>query len=341
MRKISILVLITSLFVSAIAVANEVNVFNARHYKADAELYSKFTNMTGIKVNLINGKSGALEKRIIEEGADSSADLYITADAGRCGAMDAKGHLQGGLTSTAIKAAVPKSFRTSKWVGIAKRARIIYYSPERVTGAELSGMSYEGLADPKWKGRLVIRKSSNIYNKSLVASLIANNGKKATAEWAKGVVANMARDSKGNDRAQIMAVAAGEADIAVANTYYLALMLSGKKGAEQQAAAKKVLPFFPNQGDRGTHMNISGGGILKTAPNPDNAKKLLEFLLTKEAQEHIVNNTFEYPMIAGVEPHDLVKQMGLAFKEDLKTKVVSYGEKQADALEIMLAANWK
>ena len=155
MRKISILTLITSLFVSSFACANEVNVFNARHYKADGELYSKFTNMTGIKVNLINGKSGALEKRIISEGVDSSADLYITADAGRCGAMDAKGTLQGGLTSKAIKDAVPASFRTSKWVGVAKRARIIYYSPERVTGAELSGMTYEGLADPKWRGRSV------------------------------------------------------------------------------------------------------------------------------------------------------------------------------------------
>ena len=168
MRKISIIALVFSVFASSIAIANEVNIFNARHYKADAELYGKFTKATGIKVNLINGKSGALEKRIISEGADSSADLYITADAGRCGAMDAKGTLQGGLTSAAIKAAVPASFRTSKWVGIAKRARIIYYSPERVTGAELSGMSYEGLADPKWKGRLVIRKSSNIYNLSLI-----------------------------------------------------------------------------------------------------------------------------------------------------------------------------
>ena len=168
MRKISISALIVSLFISTFAIANEVNIFNARHYKADAELYSKFTNLTGIKVNLINGKSGALEKRIISEGADSSADLYITADAGRCGAMDAKGTLQAGLTSSAIKEAVPASFRTSKWVGIAKRARIIYYSPERVTGAELSGMTYEGLADPKWKGRLVIRKSSNIYNLSLI-----------------------------------------------------------------------------------------------------------------------------------------------------------------------------
>ena len=342
MRKISIFALIASLFASSVVMANEVNVFNARHYKADGELYSKFTNMTGIKVNLINGKSGALEKRILSEGADSSADLYITADAGRCGAMDAKGALQSGLTSAAIKDAVPKTFRTNKWVGIAKRARIIYYSPERVTGAELSGMTYEGLADPKWKGRLVIRKSSNIYNKSLVASLIKNNGKKATAEWAEGVVANMARTPTGNDRAQIMAVAAGEADIAVANTYYLALMLSGKKGAEQQEAAKKVKAFFPNQNDRGTHMNVSCAALVKGAPNKGNAIKLVEFLLTPESQEHFTNNTFEFPMIEGVSPSPLVvNNLGLDFKQDMKTNLASYGKNQATAVEVMTAAGWK
>jgi iron(III) transport system substrate-binding protein len=335
MRKIVNLALVISLFVSTFAIAAEVNIFNARHYKADAELYGKFTAKTGIKVNLINGKSGALEKRILEEGADSSADLYITADAGRCGAMDAKGALQMGLTSSAIKAAVPKSFRTNKWVGIAKRARIIYYSPERVTGAE-------GLADPKWKGRLVIRKSSNIYNKSLVASLIANNGKKAAAAWAEGVVANMARTPEGNDRAQIMAVAAGEADIAVANTYYLALMLSGKKGPEQQEAAGKVKAFFPNQNDRGTHMNVSCAALVKGAPNKANAVVLVEYLLTPEAQEHFTNNTFEFPMIDGVSPSPLVvNNLGLDFKQDMKTKLASYGKNQAAAVEIMTAAGWK
>ena len=342
MKKITIITLILALFAPVFVAANEVNIFNARHYKADGELYDKFTNKTGIKVNLINGKSGALEKRMIEEGSDSSADLYITADAGRCGAFQAKGMTQGGLTSDIIKSSVPKNFRTSHWVGVAKRARIIYYSPERVTGAELSGMSYEGLADPKWKGRLVIRKSNNIYNQSLVASLIKNNGKAATAEWAKSVVSNMARTPKGNDRAQIMAVAAGEADIAVANTYYLALMLSGKKGPEQQAAAKKVKPFFPNQDGRGTHMNISCAALVKGAPNKSNAIKLVEFLLTEEAQEHFVNNTFEFPMIAGVSPNPIVvNNLGLDFKQDLKTKVVNYGKKQADALEVMLAAGWK
>ena len=342
MKKISIIALITTLFVSAFAVANEVNIFNARHYKADAELYNKFTKKTGIKVNLINGKAGALEKRMIEEGADSSADLYITADAGRCGAFQAKGMTQKGLTSPTIKSSVPKNFRTTHWVGVAKRARIIYYSPERVTGAELSGMTYEGLADPKWKGRLVIRKSSNIYNKSLVASLIENNGKAATREWAKGVVANMARDSKGNDRAQIMAVAAGEADIAVANTYYLALMLSGKKGAEQQAAAKKVKAFFPNQQGRGTHMNISCAALVKGAPNKANAIALVDYLLSAEAQEHFTNNTFEFPMIGGVSPNPLVvNNLGLDFNQDLSTKVASYGKNQAAALEVMTAAGWK
>ena len=339
MRKITIATIIFAIWTS-ISIANEVNVFSARHYDSDIQLYEKFTNKTGIKVNIISGKDKALQKRITEEGVDSKADLYITADAGRLGAFDAKGMFQNSMSSV-IEAAVPKNFRSKNWTGIAKRARIIYYSPERVNAKDLNGMRYEDLADPKWKGRVVIRKSNNVYNQSLVASLVANNGKKATAEWTKGLVANMARESKGNDRAQILAVAAGEADLAVANTYYLALMLSGKKGPEQQEAAKKVLPFFPNQDDRGTHMNISGAGMLKYAPNKANAVKLVEFLLTKEAQEHIVNNTFEYPMIASVSPNALVPGSDLSFKQDLKTSVKAYGAKQADAIEVMKAAGWK
>ncbi len=339
MKKIIILTyMLLFAFVGSLF-ANEVNIFSARHYDSDVQLYEKFTAKTGIKVNVVSGKSGALEKRIIEEGADSQADLYITADAGRLGAFEA--NLQGGLTSSIIKDAVPSNFRTSKWTGIAKRARIVYFAPERVSGSELSGLTYESLADPKWKGRLVIRASNNIYNQSLVASLIKNNGKGKVADWSKGMVSNMARSPKGNDRAQILAVAAGEADIAVANTYYLALMLSGKKGPEQQSAAKKVKPFFPNQDGRGTHMNISGAGLVKGAPNKANAIKLVEFLLSEEAQNHIVNNTFEYPMIKGVSPHPLVVNMGLDFKQDLKTKVVNYGKRQADALEAMTAAGWK
>ena len=320
--------------------ANEVNVFSARHYDSDIQLYNKFTSQTGIKVNVISGKDKSLQKRIIEEGKNSKADLYITADAGKLGLFDSKGMFQNSM-SQAIKSAVPSNFRSKNWTGIAKRARIIYYSPERVSANDLNGMTYEGLADPKWKGRIVIRQSNNIYNQSLVASLIDNNGKESITIWAENLVKNMARDSKGNDRAQILAVAAGEADLAVANTYYYALMLSGSKGTEQQAAAKKVKPYFPNQNDRGTHMNISGAGLVKGAPNKANAIKLVEFLLSKEAQEHIVNNTFEYPMISGVSPHPLLVAMGLDFKQDLKTKVANYGKKQAEALEVMTGAGWK
>ena len=339
--KINTIITLIFFILTSVSTASEVNVFSARHYDSDLQLYQKFTSKTGIKVNIVSGESGALEKRIIEEGSDSKADLYITADAGRLGAFDAKGMLQSGLSSEIITKAVPSNFRTSKWVGIAKRARIIFYSPERVTSAELADLTYENLADKKWKGRLVIRASNNIYNQSLVAWFLSNKGKTNTEEWVKRIVNNMARDPKGNDRAQILAIAAGEADIAIANTYYLALMLSGQKGEEQQEAAKKVKPLFPNQDGTGTHMNISGVALVKGAPNKDNAIKLVEFLLSKEAQEHIVNNTFEYPMIEGVSPHPLVVNMGLDFKQDFKTKVVNYGKKQAEALEVMLTAGWK
>ncbi len=339
MKKI---ILLISAFFTLIgfSYASEVNVFSSRHYDSDVQLYEKFTAKSGIKVNIVSGKDKALQKRIIEEGKDCIADLYITADAGRLGAFQSKGMFQK-ASSSVLKKAIPSNFRSPYWFGIAKRARVIYYSPSRLSESDLQGMTYEDLADPYWKGKVVIRKSNNVYNQSLVASLIANNGKRKTADWAKGIVNNMARKPKGNDRAQILAVAAGEAELAVANTYYIALMLSGKKGPEQKAAAKKVKPFFPNQDGRGTHMNISGGGVLKHAPNKTNAIKLLEFLLTKEAQEHIVNNTYEYPMIEGVKPNQLIAQFGLNFKQDLKTKVSSYGKHQADALKIMTEAGWE
>tara|TARA_B100000686_G_scaffold57946_1_gene62221 strand:- start:2972 stop:3988 length:1017 start_codon:yes stop_codon:yes gene_type:complete len=337
MKKIIILSLI-SIFTFSSVLANEVNIFSARHYDSDVQLYEKFTAKTGIKVNVVSGKDKALQKRIKAEGKDCVGDLYITADAGRLGAFQSEGMFQRGASSAGIKKAVSSNFRTAYWTGIAKRARVIYYNPSKITPR--SDMSYEDLANPMFKGKVVIRQSNNVYNQSLVASLIQNNGSKKTFEWAKGIVSNFARPAKGNDRAQILAVAAGEADYAVANTYYIALMLSGKKGPEQQAAAKKVVPFFPNQNGRGTHMNISGGGILKHAPNKKNAIKLLEFLVTPEAQKHIVDNTFEYPIIDGVEPNLLISQFGLGFKQDLKTKVSAYGKRQAEALKIMTEAGW-
>ena len=223
MKKI---ILLISIFFTLIGIsnANEVNIFSARHYDSDVQLYEKFTAKTGIKVNVVSGKDKALQKRIIEEGKDCISVLYITGDAGRLGAFQAKGMFQK-ASSSDLKKAIPSNFRSPYWYGIAKRARVIYYAPSRLSENDLQGLTYEDLADPYWKGKVVIRKSNNVYNQSLVASLIANNGKKKTAEWAKGIVNNMARKPKGNDRAQILAVAAGEAELAVANTYYVALML--------------------------------------------------------------------------------------------------------------------
>ena len=339
MKKI---ILLISIFFTLVGTsnANEVNIFSSRHYDSDVQLYQKFTVKTGIAINIVSGKDKALTKRILEEGRDCKADLYITADAGRLGVMEAKGIFQR-VSSKILEQKIPSNFRSPYWFGIAKRARVIYYTPDRLSKSDLKGLSYEDLADPKWKGKIVIRQSNNIYNQSLVASLIENNGAKKTATWAKGLVDNMARPAKGNDRAQILAVAAGEAELAVANTYYIALMLSGKKGEEQKAAAQKVELLFPNQENRGTHMNISGGGVLKYALNKENAIKLLEFLLTDEAQKHIVNNSFEYPMVDTVKPNKLIAQFGLDFKQDVVTKVSSYGKRQAEALKIMMEAGWQ
>ena len=318
--------------------ANEVNVFTSRHYESDIELYKKFTEQTGIKVNVISGEDGALQKRIKEEDKDSKADLYITADAGKLGTFEAEGLFQTGANSNLIKSVVPEQLRTEYWVGIAKRARVIFYDPSRTTPDP--NLSYEDLSVPEFKGKIVIRQSNSVYNQSLVASLIENDGLEETKIWVKEFVKNFARPAKGNDRSQILAVAAGEADYAIANTYYIALMLSGEKGSEQEVAARKVKILFPNQKGRGTHMNISGAGILKHAPNKDNAVKLLEFLVTPEAQQHIVNNTFEYPIIDGVEPSPLISQFGLDFKQDLETNVSTFAKRQAEALRIMTEAGW-
>ena len=331
--------LITIIFNFNNILATEVNIFSSRHYESDTELYKKFTSKTGIKVNIISGKDNALHKRIVEEGKDCLGDLYFTADAGRLGAFELQGLFQKGVNSEFIKKNIPQNFRSNYWVGIAKRARVIYYDPTKTNPPK--NLNYEDLSKEIFKGKIAIRQSNNIYNQSLVASIIEHNGLNETQEWIKGLVKNFARQPKGNDRAQILAVAAGEAEYAIANTYYLALMLSGKKGEEQKNAAKKVIPYFPNQKDRGTHMNISGAGILKYAPNKQNAIKLLEFLLTKDSQTHIVNNTFEYPIIKGVEPNKLIAQFGTNFKQDLNTNVSVYSKRQSEALKIMTEAGWQ
>lgn len=317
----------------------EVNIYTARHYEADKTLYKTFTENTGIKVNYISGKAKALENRIIEEGKDSKADIYFVADAGTLSSIESKGFLQK-INSEIIMSKIPENFRTDSWFGITKRARIIYYNQKDYSFEELKNLSYEDLASEKWAKKILIRQSNNIYNQSLVASLIDNNGIDATKSWAKDLVKNFARPPKGNDRSQILSVASGNGNLAIANTYYYALMLSGQKGNEQKNAAKKVKPLFPNQKNRGTHMNISGVGVLKFAPNKENAVKFIEFLLSKEAQSHIANNTFEYPMVEGVEPHPIIKNMGIKFKQDLTTNISSYGAHQSEALKIMTESGW-
>ena len=322
--------------------ANEVNVFSSRHYDTDIQLYEKFTNQTGIKVNIISGEDAALQKRIIEEGKDSKADIYITSDAGRLGLFDAKGMFQNSMSPLIIDK-VPKNYRSENWTGISKRARIIFYSKDRVKNNEIENLNYEDLSNIKWKNRIAIRQSNSIYNQSLVASLISNNGIEKTKKWTEGFVKNFSKTPKGNDRAQILAVASGEADIAIANTYYYALMLSGQKGKDQQEAARNVTPFYPNQGNRGTHMNISGAGILKNSKNKQNAIIFLEFLLSKESQDHIVKNTFEYPIIKDFDSYELITNMNLeiSFKEDLLTPVSDFAKYQPEALRIMLQSGWK
>jgi len=338
MKLLAVVLFVISFF-SNLAIAEEVNVFSSRHYDSDIQLYKKFTAETGIKVNVVSGKDKALQKRIKEEGKNSKADLYITADAGRLGSFEKDGMFQT-TTSPFIKKQVPETLRSSNWTGIAKRARIIFYSKDRVSDEEIKNLRYEDLGNEIWKNRIVIRKSDNIYNQSLIASLIQNNGKDKIQFWLKNFVSNFARSPKGNDRAQILAVAAGEADLAIANTYYYALMLSGQKGKEQKEAAKKVTPYFPNQNDRGTHINISGVGILKNSPNPNNALKLIEFLLTEEAQKHIVENTFEYSILNNVKSHKLIETMG-SFKQDLNTPVAEFINYQSDAFKLMLISGWR
>jgi len=338
--KKTITTILLLLGISGCAPVNEVNIYTSRHYDVDDILYAEFTKKTGIKVNIISGSGGALMERLKAEGVNSPGDVFFTVDAGNLANFQKGGFLQS-ITSESIKNVVPIELRgkNDEWVAIAKRARVIFYNPESVSNEEIANINYEDLAKPRWKNRVVVRSSSNMYNQSLVASLISNLGEENTETWAKGLVDNFARKPQGNDRAQLMAVANGQADIAIANTYYLGIMLSGKGGTEQQVAAAKLRIAFPNQTNRGAHVNISGGGILKHSPNKENAEKFLEFLLTEEAQSHIVNNTFEYPILETVEPHELIAGFG-TFNMD-KTSVADFGEYNPAAVKLMDRAGWK
>ncbi|MDC0865445.1 extracellular solute-binding protein, partial [bacterium] len=237
---------------------------------------------------------------------------------------------------------VPENLRgpDNEWIAIAKRARVIFYNPDNVNEKMIKGISYEDLANPEWKNKIVIRSSSNMYNQSLVASLIASLGEVNTEIWAKKLVNNLARKPQGNDRSQIIAVANGEADIAIANSYYIGIMLSGSAGEDQLTAANKVRMIFPNQENRGTHINISGAGILKNSPNPKNANLFLEFLLSKRVQKYMVDKSYEYPILDGVLPSKEIASFGISFKED-QTSVQKYGELNPDAVRLMDRSGWK
>ena len=318
----------------------EVNIYTSRHYDADDFLYEKFTQKTGIQVNIISGKGSALIERLKAEGTNSPGDVFFTVDAGNLANFQKQGFLQS-IQSEIIKKSVPVELmgENDEWVAVAKRARVIFYNPELVSEDEIKDINYEDLANNAWKDRVVIRSSSNMYNQSLVSSLISNLGIDETEKWAKGLVSNFARKPQGNDRSQIMAVANKEASIAIANTYYIGIMLSGKGGEEQLKAAQKVKIAFPNQTNRGAHINISGGGVLKHSPNRENAEKFLEFLLSEEAQVHIVNNTFEYPVLETVKPHPLIESFG-NFKMD-KTSVADFGKYNPEAVKLMDRVNWQ
>ncbi|MDA9109774.1 Fe(3+) ABC transporter substrate-binding protein [Woeseiaceae bacterium] len=324
-----------------ITFAEEVNVYTSRHYDSDDALYSEFTKETGIKVNIISGNGSALIERLKVEGKNSPADIYFTVDAGNLWKVQKEGYFKS-INSENIKSVVPKNLRgpNNEWVAIAKRARVIYYNPNTVTANEVNNLSYEDLAGPEWKERIAIRSSSNMYNQSLVASLISNHGIQTTESWAKDFVKNFARNPQGSDRAQIVAVANGEADIAIANSYYIGIMLSGRSGADQLQAAKKVKMHFPNQGNRGVHINISGAGILKNSPNSENAIKFIEFLLSKKVQQYMVNISFEYPVIDDIDPHPSIANFGTDFKED-RTSVADYGKYNPDAIRLMDRVGWK
>jgi iron(III) transport system substrate-binding protein len=333
------IVLASIVFVSGLMAANEVNVYSHRHFDTDKKLFKMFEKQTGIKVNVVKDKASKLIKRIESEGKNTPADVLITADVGRLVLATDKGILQR-VTSPLLDESVPSNLRSDEgyWYDITKRARVIMYHKDRVKPSDLS--TYADLTSKKWHKKILIRKSNNIYNQSLLASFIASDGEVAATKWAKGIVNNMARKPAGNDRDQMKAVAAGMGDIAVVNTYYVGKLLNSKKSAEVRVG-KKMGVFFPNQGvgERGAHINISGAGVIKWSKNRRNAITFLEFLASPQAQELFAKANYEYPVNPKVEPSDLLKSWG-TFKEDT-TPLEAFGRNNANAVKVFNKVGWK
>ncbi|MBD2256054.1 Fe(3+) ABC transporter substrate-binding protein [Pseudanabaena sp. FACHB-2040] len=314
-----------------------VNLYSARHYDTDESLYESFQDATGIRVNVVEAEADQLIERIKGEGTNSPADLLVTVDAGRLWRAEQENLLEP-VSSSILNQAVPEYLRDPEglWFGLTKRARVIVYNKERVSPSDLS--TYEALTDAKWRGQILTRSSTNIYNQSLVGSMIAANGAADTEAWVRGFVENFARPPEGNDTAQIKAVAAGQGDLAIANTYYLARLVKSDS-REDQEVASKVGVFFPNQSDRGTHINISGAGVLKSSPNKAAAIQFLEYMVSPEAQRIFAEGNNEYPVVEGVEIDSVVADFG-EFKEDTLNASV-YGENNPEALQICDRAGWK
>lgn len=337
-NRITISFTLALTFVSPLAFAAEqVNLYSARKEALIKPLLDKFTRATGVEVNLVTGKADALLKRLQSEGRNSPADLFITVDAGRLYRATAAGVLQP-IKSALLSKVVPAAYRDPEgyWYGLSLRARPIMYVKGKVNPEQLS--TYEALADPRWKGRVCIRSSSNIYNQSLLASMIIAKGKVKTEAWAKNFVANFARPPKGGDRDQIKAAAAGQCDLAIANTYYLGQMLTGRDQAQRQAASKLAI-FWPNQKDRGAHVNVSGAGVTKAAKNKSNAIRLLEYLVGDTSQAWYAEINNEYPVRQGVTTSKTVVSWG-EFRAD-SVNLAQLGKHNADAVKLMDRAGWK
>jgi iron(III) transport system substrate-binding protein len=317
--------------------SDEVNVYSGRHYKSDEDLFRKFTEQTGIRVNLVKADTDQLINRLKLEGKTSPADLLITADAGRMIAAMEEGLLQA-VNSEKILQIVPAYLRdpNGHWFALTKRARVIVYEKTRVNASELS--SYEDLVLPQWKNRVLVRSSQSHYNQTLMASIIAANGSEKAAQWAEGLVANMAQPPRGNDRDQVKAIAAGTGDLAIVNTYYMGLLLNSSNPEEREVAEQAGI-FFPNQDGRGSHINISGMGVTSASANTENAILLMEFMLDFPAQQTLAEENFEYPVNPNVPWPALLEEWG-RFKEDT-IALSRLGQHLEEAMLIFNRAGWE
>lgn len=317
--------------------SEEVNLYSQRHYSVDELQYENFTKLTGIKVNVIKANADELIERLKNEGENSPADLFITVDAGKL-QKAAKLELLQKVSNSKINDNVSNDLKDKNgyWVPITYRARIVVYSNDRVNKNDLS--TYEDLANEKWKGRILVRSSSNAYNQALMSSIVANLGSDVASSWSNGIVKNFARDPKGSDRDQVKAIAAGQGDLAIVNSYYIGLLLSSKK-EEELNAGKSVSVFFPNQEDRGSHINVSGIGLTKNSPNKENAIKLMEYLTGEEAQNTYVNNSYEYAANPKVKPSKIVQAWGTFKRDELDLNML--GKFRQEAIRIFDKTGWK